>query len=598
MTLFSKHHTAVSLFLISITVWVVYFNSLQVPFYFDDIRSISNNQILQTGSFLDIAKAHGMRAISYLSFALDYKISGDISQFHISNILVHMLNGFLVFGLFHLLLFKTPNSVKSLTNKDGTHLPINDNNTSTNNVPSNLIKCIPLFGALLFIVHPLNSQAVTYIVQRSASLAALFYLAALCSYVLMRLQPKIVIKVVAFIGFVACFSFGILTKQNTVTLPLMIIALELILFNHLKLKHLAILFSITLISLGITYLVNSEWLINIAMMLDTKTRENDVYTRLDYFLTQLSILWIYIGKFFIPYPLRLEYPYQINSFPLWQTVLAGLGHLALISIAVIYRKRVPLILFGIVFYYIAHLVESSLIPIKDIAVEHRTYLPNIGLILALFSGVMLLISNTHNKKFIAFVSILLVVCACLTIHRNQQWLDPVTFYEHELSLYPQSCRILNNLADEYYKLGKNEIAHSLIERCVLNSPEGKNHPEMINNYLSMLVTTKQFKKAEEVGERALKDITDPISKRRILANMGIFKLQLNQLPQAEIYFKEAIKLPSPLSNTFFALSLTLAKQGKLAEAKIHATKGLTMDPNNQRGMKILQKINRLLSPSS
>ncbi len=580
-----------ALLVISFTSWLVYFNSLQVPFYFDDIRSISNNQILQTGSFIEIAQAHGMRAISYLSFALDYKISGEISQFHISNIFVHMINGFLVFGLFQLLLFKTPNGLNLLSLDEQTNLKVNDT------VQSQIIKYIPLLAALIFIVHPMNSQAVTYIVQRSASLAALFYLASLCSYILMRIQPQPIYKAIAGISFISFFSLCLLTKQNTVTLPLLIVALELILFNHLKLKHLSILLTLSFISLFIAYLINSEWLMSLLTMLDARTRENNVYTRLEYFITQLNILWIYIGKFFIPYPLRLEYPYQINTFPLWQTVLAGVGHLTLISLAVIYRKRAALVCFGIVFFYVAHIVESSLIPIKDLAVEHRNYLPNVGLILAALSIGTLFPTRFPTRNTLVSVIIILVIYASVTFNRNQQWLDPIRFYQHELSLYPDSCRILNNLADIYYKNGQDDLAHPLIEQCVLHSPEGVNHPEMVNNYLSMLVTTKQFNKANAVGTRALQQVTDPVSKRRILANMGIFKLQQNKLPQAEAYFKQAVVLPDPVANTFFALSLTLAKQGKLKEAKTYAIKGLKIEPENKRGMKILQRINTLIPPS-
>ncbi len=576
MSFISKNHKVFFLLFICIITWIVYFNSLQVPFYLDDIRSISNNQLLQTGSFFEIAQAHGMRAVSYLSFAFDYKISGEISQLHISNILVHMLNGSLVFVLFQLLLFKTPNGIVQIAKHNNT-----------------LTAYIPLIGALLFIVHPLHTQAVTYIVQRSASLAALFYLAALCSYISLRVQPKHAIKFVFFICFTVFFVLALFTKQNTATLPLVLFALELTLFKKLKLQHLLIAFITVSASVLITYLVDSALVTKIALIIDAKTRENDVYTRLDYFLAQMSVLWLYIGKFFFPYPLRLEYPYQVNDFPLWQSIVAGVAHIALITMALIYRKRFPLLCFALAFYYIAHLVESGLVPIKDIAVEHRTYLPNVGLVLVTTFSLILLANKTKIKSIALVFTAIFLALSTTTIYRNNQWLNPVTFYQNELSYSPYNCRILSNLADIYSKQGNADRAFKQIELCVNNSVQGLKNPEIVNNYIALLGQTNQANKAINTSIQALSWVKDPVARRRILANVGILLMQQKKLVKAAHYLKQAVSLPNPLANTFFALSVTLAKLGKIQEAHSYVVKGLLISPTNSRGLKILAKLNQL-----
>lgn len=570
-----KNHT-ILLIVVSIITWLIYSNSLAVPFYLDDLRSIENNQLLNSATLAELFNVYQMRFVGYFSFWVDYKISGTLAQLHVTNITIHMINSLLVYWLTFQLL----------------------NTTHSNNGNKNKLY-FALFCALVFASHPLHTQAVTYIVQRLASLATLLYLLAICSYFLARTQEKKSSIILGLIISLLSTIAAIFTKQNTATIPLTIILIELVFFHQLKVKHLFSALFFFLLSTVVVYLVDNQFILSRLELLDKITRENNIYTRWEYFTAQLNVLWIYIGKFFYPVPLRLEYGYSIDHFSKLQTIIAALGHLILIAVAFALRKRIVLFTFGIAFFYITHLVESSIIPIKDLAFEHRMYLPSVGLIIAL-SGLYL-----HFKdKFPPRLVLAFLICTCslfsyLTIQRNILWQDPIKFYQHELSYLPNNCRLLNNLAAEHYKLKQNDEGHALIEHCFNVSDGQFANFEFINNYLAMLITKQDFNRAALVGKKALASPhIDPISKRRILENMGILQMKVNNLPLAEQYFKQALKHPNVLLDSIFALSVTLAKQGKYSEAHHFVIVGLKAEPNNQRGKAILNLLKPLIKKGS
>jgi len=171
----------VHVLLIVILGLIVYSNTFHVPFVFDDAPNIVNNPVIKDLKyFIDPAEAKALlfygplkiRYAVYLSFALNYKINGlDVTGYHIVNLAIHIINALLVY-LIVILTFRTP-AVKPLTgqNKDISWLTA-------------------LFSALLFVAHPIETQAVTYIVQRLASLTAMFYLLSVMSYIKSRISTE------------------------------------------------------------------------------------------------------------------------------------------------------------------------------------------------------------------------------------------------------------------------------------------------------------------------------------------------------------------------------------------------------------------------
>ncbi|MBI2340743.1 MAG: tetratricopeptide repeat protein, partial [Deltaproteobacteria bacterium] len=166
--------------LLTLLVVLVYSNIFSAPFLFDDTGNIEGNpQIRDLANFLDPA---GTRYVGFLSFALNYAAGGlNVFGYHLVNVLIHVANGFLVYVLV-LLLLRLP--AGSLEGSSINHQPSTIDHQRSS-FP------IALFTALLFLVHPVQTQAVTYIVQRFASLVTLFYLVAVVCYVKWRLSQTI-----------------------------------------------------------------------------------------------------------------------------------------------------------------------------------------------------------------------------------------------------------------------------------------------------------------------------------------------------------------------------------------------------------------------
>ena len=177
------HKPIVHLLLIIIVGFIAYSNTFHAPFYFDDEFGISGNPLIKDLRFFlapSDAKEYTqfgrydalkMRYVGFLTFAMNYKLHGlDVTGYHIFNISVHIINALLVYLLviltFRTPFFQTPNS------KLPTH------------------SYLPLFSALLFVCHPIQTQAVTYISQRFASLAAMFFLLSLVMYIKWRLRMQ------------------------------------------------------------------------------------------------------------------------------------------------------------------------------------------------------------------------------------------------------------------------------------------------------------------------------------------------------------------------------------------------------------------------
>jgi len=158
----------VALLVIAAATVLVYSNTFDAPFHFDDFPNIVENARLR--NLVDMWPPSGGRYLGYLSFSLNYQLAGlRVFGFHATNLLIHLCNGALVFWLTSLTL-RTP-SVQAME-------------------ASPLIRrYLPLTAALLFALHPVQTQAVTFIVQRFTSLATLFYLLSVALFVRARLQP-------------------------------------------------------------------------------------------------------------------------------------------------------------------------------------------------------------------------------------------------------------------------------------------------------------------------------------------------------------------------------------------------------------------------
>lgn len=502
-----------------------YSHTLDVPFYFDDYTSLRDNPAIRDmGSLWDFTHA---RIVAYFTFALNYAIHGyDEVGYHLVNILIHVAAGLSVFWL---------------------TLQIVSSRCVAPYCSPVLKRWLPLLVALLFVLHPLQTQAVTYIVQRVASLAALFYLLSLASYLRARMSEARRERLV-FAGLAGLFALlGFFTKQNTLTLPLAMLLLELC-FLRPQRKYLAALFALGAAgALALVLFFQIGLNRSFLEFLSNSTMETDTITRSEYFSVQMQVLWTYIAKFFLPVSLHLDYDLQAPSrFWNLETLTFALGHLALIGGALVLLRRSPVIAFGILFYYSAHLVESSIIPIRDVGFEHRTYLPNFGLCLALAWILLAILPRYLSVKAVSGLAIGIVLgLGSLTWLRNNTWRDPIAFFQHEVEVNPGNFRAHSMLAENYLRLEQVENALLTYDRAAklfgsLSGKETNAEVAFYSNYILALSDAGKLDEALEVFGRLNLEGMEPADQALFLSRRGIIHAKAGRFELAEADFRAAL----------------------------------------------------------
>jgi len=235
-----------------------------------------------------------------------------------------------------------------------------------------------------------------------------------------------------------------------------------------------------------------------------------------------------------------------------------------------WRTR-PIVSFGVLFHYLAHVVESSVIPIPELAFEHRTYLPNVGL--CLLAGWVMLAElprwSRDRRPVVAAIALILGLLAVTTWQRNQRWRDPVTFWRHNTECEPTKARAWGNLGKHLVLAGRPaEGEQALRESMRLGVAAGEGvEPLDVVNLAMALQALGRDDEALGLVERELERPAEPPAHATLLLNRGNLQFQRGRLVEAEASFREALRL-RPRSLPIQAnLASTLAETGRFTEAE-------------------------------
>jgi hypothetical protein len=354
--------------LIVVLASVVYLNSFHVSFRFDDIPNILYNPNVQIKIFswdrleqsLRITYGETIRVFSYFTFAINYYFGEfNVFGYHLVNLIIHIASGIFLYW-FLILTFNLP----FLKERYG---PISYK--------------VALFTSLIFIVHPIQTQSVTYIVQRMSSMAGMFYLLSMVLYIKGRSSPG-GSRFYYFGGMVLSYLLGVFSKENAAILPAFVVLYEFYFFQNLDLspKGRKILFSLVgvLLILGaFGFIIWGQRYMNVI----EEGYKFRTFTMSERVLTQFRVVLYYLTLLIYPHPSRLNLDYD---FPISKTILDP--PMTLISILMIAgfigysiwtAKKRPVISFCILWYFGNLVIESSIFPL-EIAFEHRLYLPAVG----------------------------------------------------------------------------------------------------------------------------------------------------------------------------------------------------------------------------
>jgi len=552
-----------------VAVALTYGHTLDVPFYLDDYSSIRENRLVyHWEGFAALREYAPMRVLTYASFALNHRWGGfDPTGYHVVNIVIHLLAGIAVLGFTRGVL-RAPR-LESSSHSWGR-------------------SGLPLLVALVFVLHPLQTGAVTYIVQRLACLAALFYLAALAAYVQARLATARPARVLWSAGCALSALLALFSKENSATLPVAILLVEWAFFEPGRRDR----FRLAVIVGGGAMLV---WLItaisfgahplSLAGMGGVTSQSSEI-SRQNYLATQMPVLWTYIRLFLWPAGLHLDHAVEVRRFGDGVVMLALAGHLAMISVAVMVGRRRPLIGFGVLFFYLAHGIESGIIPIPELSFEHRNYLPLMGASLAACD----LLLTRWPGRFGSGGPLLLAALVPLALgwatwRRNQQWRDPVGFWQDNVRLAPTQARAWGSLGRNLLTAGRPQAAiRPLTEALRLRSERGAADENQSYDVMNLAEAQRQLGRGDvalTLIDTELAQAAKPTVRAALHLARGNLLLERQQLAEAEAAYREALR-DDPWNLPVMAnLASTLAQRGRLAAADSMFGEVLRLDPGDR-----------------
>lgn len=457
---YRKHCTLVNLFILFIFATLAYWNSTSGKWYFDDYPNIVYNvklhiEDLSPSSIASAATANPTkpkasnqlyRPTALLTFAFNYLLSGTQPfYYHIINITIHIATSiFLYLTIFSLLQSqKVPVSTREHADK------------------------IALATTLLWCLSPIQTQAVTYIVQRMTSLAGLFSAISLYIYCRMRSKHPETIKAGYAISIFLCFILGIGSKEIAILIPINIFLIEIFFFREIRLTRKNIL--IALLGAIFIYLIAALVTQRINLFSFFSNSDTRPFTSYERLLTEFRVLTYYLFQIFTSNTnnLSLLHDIQISSSLLNPpATIFSLAFLStLLSTAFLYAKKYPIYSFAVLFFFLNHTIESTIIPL-ELAFEHRNYIPTFFIFLPI-SFLFISISFDKSKNtLIRSTSALFLLTYILfslinTIQRNREWTDPFAFWHKEARLNQHSPRAAAELGNLYLQQNNSKLAIDL-----------------------------------------------------------------------------------------------------------------------------------------
>lgn len=542
---------------------IAYSNSFNSSFHFDDIfvSYTLNNFSPDSATLSEWIHLFPNRPLGILTFAANYSLNKlDVRGYHLVNLMIHLINAFLVWWL-TFITFATP--------------------VMKNAAVSRHKSIIAFLTGLLFVTHPLATQSVTYIVQRFASLATLFYLLSLILYIRGRLwEGDRHITFLLFGASIVAAVCAMLTKEIAYTLPFAVVLYEFFFIKispwkiDIKNKNLPLIFLLLFIFVFL-FLRNFSWDI-----FDTKPPANDYpysISMKEYFFTQFSVILTYIRLFLLPFNQNLDYDYPLaHSFFQIKTFFSFLILVGIFSAGIGLFKKYRLISFGIFWFFLTLSVESSIIPIsQDVIYEHRTYLPSFGFFLAFTSVFFHIVKEKYFRMVLIFILMIAGFNTILTYQRNKIWRDDYTLWADCLKKSPHKARVNNNYANALGGI-KGQVKDSLhyYDKAIQLNP---NDSKAYNNRGNAYFRLGQYQRALENFDKAIH--LDPTNSYFYYIRGWVY-VKLGQYQRAVADFNEARRQKYENSDLYYIRGSVYAELGQYQQALEDFSKVIELKPGH------------------
>jgi tetratricopeptide (TPR) repeat protein len=482
----SKNHRhltgiLVGLFAAFLLTVICYWPSLNGPFLFDDIPNLEllgdRGGLTSTDKYIDFITSGQSgplgRPLSLVSFTFNGQAwPTDPRPFRITNLLIHMVNGLLVFFLTRLI-FSTVYTRETAEN-------------------------LALLCTTLWLLHPLLVSTTAYIVQRMTQLGGLFTLAGLLCY--MRGRNYLPTKpkrgwIWIIVGLGVCGALALLSKETGILLPFYALAIELTVFSSIRLegRHRPVLIALLAAPLiaSLAYLTR-DWG---GLVRSFEVRDFTLYERL---LTQAVVVVDYLRQIVLPQLSGLgifhdDYAVSKGLLDPAVTLISFSIIAALLSFGVWSRKRRPLVSLGILWFFAGHSLEAGPISL-ELYFEHRNYLPLLGPLVAICSLLPLL--SQKLRRVLPLILIMFISLECfLTWQSAAPWGNEDRLMQTALIEHPNSLRAQQHVANKYISHGQYQEALAIQQSLATKYPEHTSTQLSILNLSCLLnvATTKQVR---------------------------------------------------------------------------------------------------------
>lgn len=573
--------------LLALLILTIYSNTFHAAFQFDDKPNIVQNarlhitdlhpstlwQTFFTGGDKDGSGLY--RPFACISLALNWYMGQDNPLgYHLVNICIHILTAFFLYLAISALL-QTP-KLKQIYNREAAFF-------------------IAALSTVLWAINPIQTQAVTYIVQRMASMAALFYVLGIFLYIQARVNIQKSMRVLLMLGCLLAFLSACMSKENAITFPVSVLFLEAIFFMDLSRFKRTVFQNSVFFGCVLVLTVCVGALVGLAALNYGAPGYGDrPFTQIERLLTEPRIVLFYISQIFYPLPSRLSIAHDIiiskSLFYPWTTLPAIMTIAALIGFALWQIRKAPLVAFAILFFFLNHAVESSVIAL-ELIFEHRNYLPSLFLFLPIASGLYSSLTSYRQKnRFVytmiaGFIIFLIIGWGNFTFLRNQAWKTEITLWTDAMQKAPNDARPPWSLATKLAWGSKPtpaeyQVALALLEKAKsLFIARDYLLSDIYNNIGSIYYNTRQYQKAVDNHKKGLELKPNFLKIRYDLVSalimLGEWDEALEELHRVSVNFTTNAD-----PDYHKLMGFILLWQQRTKEALGYLRKALKIEPNN------------------
>ncbi len=531
-------HYALGVLAAFLVAFEIYGPALNGPFVYDDVYLPFMNP-----TYLDkpLTFWANVRPLLMASYWMNYQSSGiEPYAYHWFNVFLHVLNSVLAYAVVRKFL--------SMVGEAGW-----------------MRETLAVFAGALFLLHPIQTESVAYVASRSEAMSILFFLGALAVFMY---RKSTAISVPVVVAVLVLFALAALTKEHTVVLPVLILLTDYYwnregMKRNWKLYAPIVIGGALAVATVITVLKNSK---------SAGFQLKDL-TWYQYLFTQFRSIWTYLRMYLLPVGLNIDHDFPISRTILDRGAIGYLiGLLALVALAWKYRKEYPLASYGFFGFLILLAPTSSVVPIQDVLVEHRVYLPFFCLLLITVD--FLRRWKVGRGAMLATLAAVLAVAGTLTYRRNELWGNPAALWQDAVNKSPNKARPHFQLAYAQMQSGQCQAAMQNYEMVAKLEPPDQ----------SLLVDwalAEDCALKTEAAIARLKQAAQMIPSAHVYSLIGMMYGKQGRVPESLDALETAEKLDPKFEMIYVYRGNDYLSTGNFSGAAAEFQRAISINPLNQ-----------------